>query len=211
MELNKMKGSLVIALFMSLLLFLQACVPSEAAIKLAIEQTQTAQPTPTSTPTPTKIPSKDLDLSEIIHQYELPKGYYWGTVTEEAHPILQKSTVKPINMISQDLKLNNDTGGMITLELFETSEIAQDVFEDIVFQSPPMEIFGDTSETSYDFGEEAYGLQSHISVLDLYVIIFHRCNAVVAIQVDSVDGYYGIQEYAKNLDNRLMDLICGEN
>ncbi|HOZ37319.1 MAG TPA: hypothetical protein PLH64_01080 [Anaerolineaceae bacterium] len=196
-------------------MLLSGCGQSERAIQIAIEQTQTAQPTPTTIPsptpepTPTKIPLQELKLSDIIFvQDKMPAGYTRAEITDETHPILEKSVVQPINSITQNLELKGEFGGEVSINLYETADVAQEVFEDIVFESPPMALLNQTSETNYDFGEQAYGLLMSIPDLSMYVILFVRCNAVVAIQVNSTDGYYGIQDYAKNLDGRLIEFVC---
>lgn len=211
-----MRKQLVILVITTAILILSACGQSEQAIQRAIEQTQSAQPsaTPEPSPTtaPTKIPLKELNLSEIFFlEGELPSGYLRGKVTDEPLPIMEKSSVKPINKLIQELglsekhEISGNDGGKASIYLYETSEIAKEVFEDIVFKSPPVVL--STSETNYAFGEDAYGLQTEI--FELYIILFLRCNAIVAIQVNTTDGYYGIQDYLKNLDNRLIYLVCG--
>jgi hypothetical protein len=181
------------------------CQPSAEDIEKAIAQTQAAAPTETP------IPLQDIDLSQIMFMPgDLPAGYEPSQIRSEG---VYGATLESgsINGFHQDVVFQGDYGGKVSVYLYATHEEAVNLFDQLI---PELDISDFKAEEINGIGEKALGqnfnmpLIGGLDPIQTATVAFIRCNAVFVADFKQSSSYSGLVDYAKNLDGRLLKLIC---
>lgn len=192
-------------LFFVTLFFLVACQPSAEVIEQAISETQAAIPTETPVPTPTQIPLSEIDLSELMFRDgDLPTGYSPGQIRSYQSSETNITQIQPVNEYNQELSYQGKKSGSISVEVFATVGEAEEVFEKKV------EDDNDSGPGKIDVdGLGDYGFKIvyyYPGLMDAAFLFFRRCNTIVSAEIVPSTSIGGLIEYAKHLDNRLINL-----
>lgn len=190
---------------------LVGCQPSAEDIDRAISQTQAALPTATIIPSPTPISLQDIDLSQVIFvPGDLPAGFEPSQVRSSGRIQPGNIASESINMFHQDVTYQGDDGGRVSIYLFETPETALNAYLEILYSKqdgsiPLLKIDG--------LGEQSFGQNIDVPLIgggsiQASIVVFIRCNAVMAADLRISSAYNGLKDYSKRLDKRLADLTC---
>jgi hypothetical protein len=158
--------------------------------------TQTSESTPTST----LIPFSELDLRPIvIVGGDLPAGFQPSQIETNLYK-LAEGVPEPDNIFSQAISKGNQNGGGVDVLVYEDiSEL--DLAYDLLTSKIPGSLI------DIKIGE--YGEMGKMSFrgIDTSTVVFVRCNAVVWIQIFTLDEE-GVISYANQLDKRLEEFFC---
>lgn len=174
------------------ILYLGACQPSALGMPTGINLTQI----PVSTATPAAVSSLDLS-SVILSEGDLPAGYAAAEINTNLGD-LADAAPSPDAFFSQELSYNQQSGGSITLLLYEEETRIPQAYGLLAAAMP-----GEKREL--DIGE--IGTVANISP-DTVMLTFMRCHAVITIQLNGAAGEEELLSYATRLDQRVSPLVC---
>lgn len=195
----------LIVLFLTTIIFVASCQPSESDIQTAVSQTQEAQPAPT------KIPFGEIDIQGILIQPgDLPLNYEIGQTSYDwPSDIGVPMKVTPDNFIMQKFSEKGDSldfPHFSMLALYNDKNNAVNSYNEIVKEiggnSLVPSIVGDVSTIAYSQISRAFDTKFTDTVL-----YFQRCNSVILIRaIEWTDEE--VYAYAKGLDKRVEKIAC---
>jgi hypothetical protein len=158
--------------------------------------TQTSEPTPTST----FIPFSELDLSSnVIEVGDLPTGFEPSQIKTNLSNLFE-GVPEPDYFFSQAISKGNQNGGGVDVLVYE------DISElDLAYAVLSSIIPGSLIDVK--IGENGEMGTMTFRGIDTATIVFIRCNAVVWIQIFTLDEE-GVISYANQLDKRLEEFVC---
>ena len=158
--------------------------------------TQTSEPSPTST----LIPFSELNLrSIVIKGGDLPAGFEPSQI-ETNLSSLAEGVPEPDYFFYQKISTGNQNGGGVNVMVYEDISELGLAYDVLTSQIPG-------SLIDVKIGE--YGEMGTMTIrgMDMSTIVFARCNAVVWIQIFTLDKG-GVISYANQLDKRLEEFVC---
>ena len=182
--------------------------PSLAEKQTIVARALSDTPSPTiqSTMQPTKVALKDLDLEPLLIQSgDLPAGFSGAQVKNEAPEMFNK-TPKPVYVINQRFAYHEETGGGITVlvydHLADATEAFQGVRKGMTTDAVPLN----------DVGEEAFVVAMALTAGDKKIKstdgLFQRCHAIVHVRFSDISDSDVVEAYLKRLDKRLQPMVC---
>jgi hypothetical protein len=199
-------------------ILMAACAPSPQAIQTALIGTQTAI---AQTQEAQRTPLAEINLDPfLIQPGDLSEQYVSGQIIYQ-WPEQLPQTITPDNLIVQRIGVDTNKvnfGDFFTLTaaeldaqiqhlykdnylmiaLYESSDNLEKAYQDIRGQGGSAEV-GDKS-TILVYPDSGYGF-----------IVFTRCNALVAIEIEPFMQIDVLLPFAQRIDKRLKPLVCEDN
>jgi len=148
---------------------------------------------------------ESIDFNSLVFQEgDLPAGYSLAQTREKglASIWVEKEVERKY---SRQFNLNGEDGGMLSIYIFPTEEIAHEMYMQIIetdfYSAHPI------YQPVINLGDESLG--GFIgTVLDESMVIFRNCKAIVYVKFASSRDYTGLIEYSRKIDSRLSQFSC---